>query len=295
MSSGYIYGTEAFRHSVERDSEQDYERFRHSDAPRSGDLRPDAGYRTLKRILTLIAIVLGMELIWLFGISPCMPLARITVSGVPGIDENAILALAGIGTHTSFITVNVQAAEQALLSLPALRSAQVIKHFPNRVEIHLESRRAAAMAFVETGAGLYPALIGGDGMLITIGREGFTGGETFPVISGLVMEGAYPGMKLPRIYNSLFLRLETLAREAPELLAAISEIKINHKNYEGYDLTLYPAHRGVRVKVGDDITEETLRYMFLMLDVLSAKSANIEEIDFRTGTASYKLKEAHSG
>ena len=117
--------------------------------------------------------------------------------------------------------------------------------------------------------------------------------ETLPVISGLVLEGVYPGMKLPRMYNMLFARLETLSRTAPELMATISEIRINHRNYDGYDLTLYPAHKGVRVRVNEDITEETLKYVLLMLDVLSAKSQSIEEIDFRTGTASYK--EAHSG
>jgi hypothetical protein len=35
--------------------------------------------------------------------------------------------------------------------------------------------------------------------------------------------------------------------------------------------------------------------MLLMLDVLSAKAELIEELDFRTGTASYTLKEAYSG
>jgi len=287
VSSGYLYGNEIFRHGVEEDSAA---RFRRSDSRRA-----DSGVQTLKRILTLVAIILGIELIYFFGISPCMPLSRITISGIAGIDEKAVLALAGIGSHSSYMTVNVQAVEQALLSLPLVRSAHVIKHFPKRLEINLEGRRAAAIAFVEAGGRIFPALIGGDGMLIAIGRNGFSGGETLPVVSGLMLEGAYPGMKLPRIYNALFLRLETLARNAPELLAAISEIRINHKNYDGYDLTLYPAHRGVRVRVSEDITEETIRYMFLMLDVLSAKSAGIEEIDFRTGTASYKLKEAHSG
>jgi cell division protein FtsQ len=95
------------------------------------------------------------------------------------------------------------------------------------------------------------------------------------------------------MYSTLFERLETLNKNAPELLAIISEIRINHRTYDGYDLTLYPAHKGVRVRVNEDITEETLRYMLLMMDVLSAKSQSIEEIDFRTGTASYK--EAYSG
>jgi cell division protein FtsQ len=171
----------------------------------------------------------------------------------------------------------------------------VIKRFPNRVELVLDPRRPAAMAFVDQGGRTFPALIDGDGMIFSVGREGLQGGEALPVISGLVLDGVFSGMKLPRIYSPLFLKLETLAREAPELLATISEIKINQKNYDGYDLTLYPAHRGVRVRVSQDLNEETLRYMLLMLDVLSEKSPGIEEIDFRTGTASYTIKEAYSG
>jgi cell division protein FtsQ len=249
--------------------------------------------KTLKRILALIIVILSGELIWFFGVSPCMPFSKITVSGIPGIEESAVLALAGIGEHSSFMTVNVPAAERALLSLPAVRSARVLKHFPGGIEVVLEPRRAAAMAFVEEGGRIFPALIDGDGIIFSVGREGFRENEVLPVISGLALETVFPGMKLPRIYHSFFARLEILSREAPELLAAISEIKINPKEYSGYDLTLYPAHRGVRVRVGQDINEETLRYMLLMLDVLSAKSHDIREIDFRTGTASYK--EAYSG
>jgi cell division protein FtsQ len=250
------------------------------------------GDKRLKRILAVIAVVLGAELVWLFGIGPCMPLAKVSIVGIPGIDEKAVLALAGIGSHSSYMTVNARSAEEALVSLPEVRSARVIKRFPNRLELHLESRRAAAIAFVSGGERIYPALIDGNGMIFSVGKDSFKNEETLPVISGLILEGVYPGMKLPRIYNSLFDRLETLSRNAPELLAAISEIRINHKDYDGYDLTLYPANRGARVRIGD-ITEETLRYMLLMLDVLSAEFRSIEEIDFRTGTASYK--EVYSG
>ena len=251
------------------------------------------GDKKLKTILAIIAVVLGVELVWLFGISPCMPLSKITISGIPGIDEKTVLALAGIGKHSTYMTINAKSSEEALLALPMVRAARVIKRFPNRVELHLESRRAAAMAFVASGEGMFPAFIDGEGMIFNVGKDGFVKDETLPVISGLVLEGVYPGMKLPRMYNTLFARLENLTLTAPELLATISEIRINHRNYDGYDLTLYPAHKGVRVRVSEDITEETLRYMLLMLDVLSAKSHNIREIDFRTGTASYQ--EAYSG
>jgi len=284
MSSGYIYDNGIFRPEIEK---PDYIRDR--------ERKADTAYKRLKTILIFIVVVLGVEMIWLFGVSPCMPLSAITISGIPEIDEAAVLSLAGIGRHSSYMTVNEKAAEQALLAMPAIQTAQVVKHFPNKVEIRLKRRRAAAMVLLERGGSVFPALIGGDGILINIGKDVLTNEKTLPVISGLTLEGLYPGMKLSPIYNSLFGQLETLAEKTPELMAAISEIRVNHKNYKGYDLTLFPAHRGVRVKLSDSINEETLRYMLLMIDVLSGGSDSIREIDFRTGTASYFIKEAQSG
>lgn len=258
--------------------------------------------KNLKRVLTALAVLLGVELLWLFGVRPCMPLSRFEVRGVPGLDSSSVLAAAGIGAHSSFMTINRDAAESALSVLPMVRSAQVIKHFPSGVEIVLEPKSAAALAFLESGGRLRPALIDGNGVILSIGKEGIQAAdmETYkdgilPVISGLPLENAFPGMKLSRIYGGLFRRLEEMAGESPQLLASVSEIRINHKNYDGFDLTVFPAHAPIRVRTGPDLNAETVKYMLLMLDVFSARADEIEEIDFRTGTASYTLKEAYSG
>jgi cell division protein FtsQ len=250
--------------------------------------------RVLKRILTTVAVILGAEVLWLFGIRPCMPLSRFEVKGIPNVDEAAVIAAAGIGEHSSFMTVNRETAEAALSLLPMVKSARVIKRFPSGIEIVLEPRRAAAITFLENGERISPAMIDGNGMIFGIGREGYRG-DVLPVISGIPLDKAYPGMKLSRVYRGLFGQLETLAAEAPQLLSAVSEIRVNQKNYDGFDLTLFPVHTPVKVRTGPDLDAETLKYMLLVLDVLSSRAAEIEEIDFRTGTASYTLKEAYSG
>ncbi|MDR1507162.1 MAG: FtsQ-type POTRA domain-containing protein [Treponema sp.] len=250
--------------------------------------------KILKHALAVIAVILGAELLWLFGIRPCMPFSRLEIRGVSNLDDSVVLAAAGIGQHSSFMTVNRKAAEDALASLPMIGSAAVIKHFPSALEIVLEPRMAAAIMFTEIGGRLRPALVDGNGTIFSVDGEGY--GETvLPVISGLYLDKAFPGMKLPRLYTKLFGRLEQIARESPELLLAVSEIRINRKNYDGFDLTVFPAHIPVKVRIGPELNGETIMYMLLMLDVLSARVDEIEEIDFRTGTASYILKEAHSG
>jgi cell division protein FtsQ len=248
----------------------------------------------LKHALVVVGILLGTELLWLFGIRPCMPFSRLEIHGIPNMDDSFILAAAGIGEHSSFMTVNKKTAESALAALPMVRSASVLKHFPSGLQIVLEPRRAAAIVFAENGGKLRPALIDGNGTVFSIEGEGY-GEAVLPVVSGLELDKAFPGMKLPRIYGKIFRQLEHIAAESPELLSAVSEIRINRKNYDGFDLTIFPAHVPIKVRMGPELTTETIRYMLLMLDVLSVRAEEIDEIDFRTGTASYTLKEAYSG
>jgi cell division protein FtsQ len=250
--------------------------------------------RILKHALVVVAVFLGAELLWLFGIRPCMPFSRLEIRGISNIDDSFVLAAAGIGKHSSFMTVNEKAAEKALVSLPMVKSARVLKRFPSGIEIILEPRRAAAIVFAENGGKLRPALIDGNGTVFSIEGEGYEE-AVLPVVSGLELDRAFPGMKLSRVYGKVFKQLEHIAVESPELLLAISEIRINRKNYDGFDLTVFPAHVPIKVRMGPELKAETIRYMLLMLDVLSARAEEIDEIDFRTGTASYTIKEAYSG
>jgi cell division protein FtsQ len=223
-----------------------------------------------------------------------MPFSRLEIRGIPNLDDSFVLAAAGIGKHSSFMTVNRKAAEAALAALPMIKSASLRKRFPSGLEIVLEPRTAAAIVFVENGGRLRPALIDGNGTVFSIEGEGY-GEAALPVVSGLELEGAFPGMKLPRIYGRVFKQLEQIAVESPELLLALSEIRINRKNYDGFDLTVFPAHVPIKVRMGPELKAETIKYMLLMLDVFSVRAEEIDEIDFRTGTASYTIKEAYSG
>jgi cell division protein FtsQ len=250
--------------------------------------------RILKHALVVVALLLGAELLWLFGIRPCMPFSRLEIHGIPNLDDSFVLAAAGIGRHSSFMTVNRKAAEAALTALPVVKSVKVLKHFPSGLEIVLEPRRAAAIVFVENGGRFKPALIDGNGTVFSVDGEGY-GKTALPVVSGLELDRAFPGMKLSRVYGRVFRQLEHIADESPELLSAVSEIRINRKNYDGFDLTVFPAHTPIKVRMGQELTAETIKYMLLMLDVLSVRAEEIEEIDFRTGTASYTIKEAYSG
>jgi cell division protein FtsQ len=118
-----------------------------------------------------------------------------------------------------------------------------------------------------------------------------------PVISGLEWAEAElrEGGRFPVLYGSLFESLAELGRNSPELLASVSEIQIDKKPWEGYELVVFPRSGRIKVRLGAHLDADTLRFMLLYLDVLSKTTDGVDEIDFRTGTAVYRVtKEASS-
>ncbi|MDR2476982.1 MAG: FtsQ-type POTRA domain-containing protein [Treponema sp.] len=251
----------------------------------------------LKRLLILAGIILGGECIWLFGVSPCIPLSTVEVKGFPGFEKTEALAFAGIGEGASFVSVNAGEAEKILLGHYLVESAKVLKRFPDRLSIFLEPRRAIGLSLVDIQGRLLPVYFDKHGVIFRIGNGKGDAPPYLPVISGILIEQPVLGMHLPAALTPLFAELGKIADESPELLGAISEIQIVRKPFDGFDLVLYPIHNPIRVRMGSSINQETLRYVLLMLDVFkSGNSASLpEEIDFRSGMGAYKVKEAPSG
>jgi cell division protein FtsQ len=260
-----------------------------SDAGERDDFRLE---KPLKRILLACSILLAGELLWLFVITPCMPLNDVVIKGMDRLSRVTVLERAGIDSRSSFMSVNARAAKEALSAIPLVESAGVIKHFPDSVEIVLNVRTPVAAAAAEVNGRMVPVFFDREGVLFGVGADGVSGSAAgLPVISGLVFENAAPGLRMPEFLAPLFSDLDTLRSNAPELLAAISEIHVSRKKYGAYELTLYPANNPVKILMGRHITEDGLRYLLLLLDVLNERGVAPGELDFRAGTASYRVRE----
>jgi cell division protein FtsQ len=250
----------------------------------------------LKRLIVIAALILGAECVWLFVVSPCIPFSTVEVNSFPGFDRDAVLEMAGIGEGTSWLTVDTAAAEKALAAYHLVESARVIKRFPDRLRIYLEPRRAVALSLASMSGRLVPVYFDREGVIFKIGGgDGIPAPQNLPVLSGLDFEQPVPGTRIPAVLGSLLLSLEQIGAAAPELLGAVSEIRINRKPFDGFDLILYPLHNPVKVRLENNLNADTLRYVMLMLDVFQSKDSSPDEIDFRSGLASYTVKEAPSG
>jgi cell division protein FtsQ len=268
---------------------------RNSGGEESPGKNPAKVDKWLVRLVILVAGILAAELLWLFGITPLLPLSVVEVSAVPGIDRASLLAWAGIGSHSSYLTVNTELAEKNLERLHQVESARVVKQYPDTVRVFIEQRRPAALSLVNAGGRVIPVYIDKHGMLLQIGGTPANAGAGLPIVSGLSFERLEEGMKLPPEMESFFTRLDSLNENAPELLAFISEIRINKKAYNGFDLVLYPVNSAVKFRLEPDLNEDALRYMILMMDVFDSTGVRVDEVDLRNGTASYNVKEAQSG
>jgi cell division protein FtsQ len=241
----------------------------------------------LKKLLIIAAIIFIAQIIWLFGLSPFIPFSTIDVHGFEGIHREEILFLAGINETSSYISTNVREIRERISAHILVESAVVMKRFPDRLSIYLNPREAVAVTIMNSDMGQIPLLIDRHGFLFKAGDKNSHEIENLPLISGI--ENPLLNMRLPSTLVLFLENLSVMASSAPELLSAISEIRIERKTWDGYDFIIYPIHSSIRVRVEDNLTEDTLRYMLLMLNVLENRSDKPQEVDFRSGMGSYRI------
>jgi cell division protein FtsQ len=252
----------------------------------------------LKVILAILVVIFVIEFIWLVVISPSIPLSSVEINGIPGVEREVILRQAGITNQTSLFSVSSTNMENALEELYMVESAEVIKQFPSKIYIKLNPRIPVALSLASVSGKSTPIFIDKHGVVCKIGindSESKVQASSLPIISGLVFDDVHLGTRLPASMRNVLVNIEQIAMYNSDLLSSISEIRFHEKLYDGFELILYPANSNIRVRIGSELSEDIIKYMMLMIDVLEKTETEIDEIDFRTGTASYKLKEALNG
>ena len=262
--------------------------------------------KSLKFLIILAVLILSGILVWLVGIAPFRSFSRIDVvagdsryaksDGYFGISREDLLSKAGITGTSTYFSTDAKKMEKVLAGLIPLESVRVFKHFPDKLQIILEGKRAVGYTLAAVNGKTVPVLFDGQGVIFQVGN--FENDESLlfalPVISGLVIEDPVPGMRFPAVFMPFFRELEKIENSAPELIAAVSELRISPKSFDGFDVILYPVHKKVKVHLSAEINEELLRYTLLMVEILATKEPGIESLDFRSGIASYKTLEVPS-
>jgi cell division protein FtsQ len=252
---------------------------------------PSRAQKVFKALFFVCAVFFAGELLWLFFVTPLRPLSSLVISGIDTLplEQDDLMKKAGITARTSYMTFDTARAEKNLAAIPAVESVKAVKRFPGTARISLVPRKNIALFLVNIDGKTVPAYFDKYGVVSKIGgtKEEFL---SVPVVSGLETDSITEGSRLPSVYARLFESLDRLASDSPKSYQAISEIEINKKTYDGFDITVFPSHAPVKVRMNADIDEETIGRMFVAIDVLEAKNEQVSEIDLRTETASYIVK-----
>jgi cell division protein FtsQ len=164
----------------------------------------------------------------------------------------------------------------------------VEKKFPDKVFVHISEREPVAITLTTQNERTIAVMLDKTGSAFI--PQIAPSQDTLPLITGLPLEQIGPGMRLSKIYHPLLEQIAILCSLPQKYFSAFSEIRVVTKEYGGYELIVYPIKSHVRILLDRGLNEDTLKTMMVTLDVVSSMDPNVEEIDLRYGSFSYRVK-----
>lgn len=248
------------------------------------------GKQLLKILIVAMLLFLAVDSVYYLFIVPFNATAKIQFSGIDTILETDMKKAAGLTGTEKWGKLNKDVLLHRIASYPLVAEARITKKYPDKVLIDITERKPVGILLATVGGRTIPMEIDKTGTVFKVASK--KDSQALPVISGLSFQTIRAGMKVHKQLVPLFKQLDILQRKNPALLSEISEIKIEQKKYGGFDLILYPVRTQVKVRTDNTLNEDRLQYMILTLDVIRDLDLNaqIEELDVRAGTASYRLR-----
>lgn len=250
----------------------------------------EAGRRVLLALIVGLVPLAAASLLLVF---PVMRISRLEIVGDTALGREEILKWAALHSVEYLATVDCQRIAANLQAHPQVSEAEVVRLFPNGLQLRIKDRTAVAAVL---------AVVDGRAVPVGVDRDGFAfralpADSDVPILSGIRFEGFRFGVRLPDSLLPVLRSLEALREANPALLSAFSEVRLVRRPYGELELLLYPLQYRVPVRTPTVLNEELLRSIILVLDVVEKQglSPAISELDFRTGTVVYRVKEGISG
>jgi len=221
----------------------------------------------------------------------------IRISGLETLSENAIVSAIGAIGDESLLTLNLKEIKARIEQNPRVAQARVFRMLPSALGVEVHERSAVAVIMISSDQGSKLALIDGEGTAFALVEAEDSKSPDLPVISGVHFEQFQPGQRLPDMLKPLFVNLQKIRNESPELLLAFSEIQIVRISEYSAELLMYPVHMKTAVRMPLRLSADALRNSLVVLDILRSRGYGNQpsEIDFQSGTVVYQTKEAVSG
>lgn len=253
----------------------------------------DSKLNAVKIFAAVFGILLLCELCVYFFVVPCLDKVEVSWSGLSSYSKESMNGVISQCLNKKFMNFSTSEAKSLVMSVPGVESVQISKRFPNKVHIHVNERKPVAMTFVSSNGRTIPVEIDKNGVLFngTVNSSNLVNSDSsLPLISGIPVENIPEGMRIPQKYRALMEQIDQIRSLSQNYFAAVSEIHVIPKEYGNYELVLYPIHSRTRILTGRQLNEESLQYMMVALDVVNALEPDVEEIDLRYGSVTYRTK-----
>lgn len=219
-------------------------------------------------LLLAAAVTLASTLRWLFT-SPGFAVAGVEVQGVNRLSQAEVLAAASIPPGENLFRLDGERVVARLLSLPAVKRAEVIRSFPNRVTLVVEER--------------VPFTLAQAGRLYWLDEEGVSFGPVpravtprLPVISGIGLQAPGSGTSAAGGARAAVSLIRSILRTGSALTREISEVDMS-----GPDGPVLYTVEGMEVRLGNMDWEERLARLDGVLSQIRSLGEPVEYIDLR--------------
>lgn len=266
-----------------------------SSAPARGRAKAARRSEIAKLILAfglLSALGIGLS----FVLPEVTRVAKVSIQGMRTVSEAEVLQALDLGPELNLFNADIAAMESRVLANPKIAKARIRRIFPESLSVDLVERSAIACVLVTEELGMRSIAIDASGVAFAY-LDQIEDRTELPVLSGIRFENFLPGQSLPGFLLPLLSDIAELRKLDPSPLSAFSEIKVEKISDSDAEILLYPTGKGIPVRMPARLRAGDLNSALLVLDILEARKGaqDVEEVDFRTGTIVYRIKEAQAG
>lgn len=247
----------------------------------------DRKFRLLRILVVVLAAIIIVNVILYAVVFPCFSMPHVVFSGLKNISETDLLKQSGMDFSGTWLSFDKKEFESRLAGCAAIEteSIKVEKKFPDQILVHVTERSPVAFSLMNIDGHTQSVQIDRNGVVFNPVRGAVS--TSVPLITGLELENVSEGFHIAAGYRTLLRKISDIMESNPVYLSALSEIHVRTLASGNYELVLYPIHSHVRVVTDHSFSEETLKNMMLVLDVIDNIDSDIAEIDMRYGSISY--------
>lgn len=242
----------------------------------------------LKIIFTVLFLFVGAEFMFFKFLHPAVGNPSIKISGCCTFTpEEIVRYVRDLGVKNWF-DFNVREAVRVLSAVEGIESVKARKVFPNKIYIDITEREGVALIFLQNDGESVPYEIDAKGMLFKVGNTKHL--SYLPIVSGIPLETVGNFLRVEGKFRPLVNQIASVSRKHAKYFSLISEILVLPKEYGNYELELFPYTAKIRVLMDRSLSEEALKNLMIVLDVVTKLDKDVSEVDLRYGSVSYKRR-----